>query len=91
MTATLQKKADSLLAQLEPAERVELADLLYASLPGQYQAKVEQAWQREIDHWWDDYQSGLSQPVPAAEFHAGVSQRWHEANAATGKAVWIES
>lgn len=81
MTATLQKKADSLLAQLEPAERVELADFLYASLPGQYQAKVEQAWQREIDHRWDEYQSGLSQPVPAAEVHAGVSQRLHEIKA----------
>ena len=81
MTATLQKKADVLLAQLEPAERVELADRLYASLPGQYQAEVEQVWQREIDRRWDEYQAGLSQPVPAAEVHAGVRQRLHEIKA----------
>ena len=34
---------------LTPAQRIELADALYASVPQEYQADVEKTWEREID------------------------------------------
>lgn len=75
MTIALKKKANALVAELKPAERIELADMLYASLPRQYEKAVERAWKREIDSRLDEYEAGNIEAIPAREVHAGVRRK----------------
>ena len=75
MTIALKKKANALVAKLKPAERIELADMLYASLPRQYEKAVERAWKREIDSRLDEYEAGNLETIPSREVHAGVRRK----------------
>jgi putative addiction module component (TIGR02574 family) len=78
MTVALKKKADALLAVLKPRERVELADLLYASVPVSYQHGVDAAWKKEIDRRLNEYESGTVTPISAGKVHAGIRRRLNE-------------
>ena len=81
MTIALKKKADALVAKLKPDERVELADMLYASLPREYENAVERAWKREIDRRLDEYEAGKVEAIPSREVHAGVRRKLNEIKA----------
>jgi putative addiction module component (TIGR02574 family) len=81
MTIALKKKADALLAKLKPDERVELADMLYASLPREYENAVERAWKREIDRRLDEYEAGKVETIPSREVHSGIRRKLNEIKA----------
>ncbi len=70
MTVALKKKADALVARLKPEERVELADMLYASIPQKYQHMVGKAWDNEIDRRLDEYEAGRAEVLTSAESFA---------------------
>ena len=81
MTIALKKKANALVAKLKPDERIELADMLYSSLPRQYEKAVERAWKREIDSRLDEYEAGKVETVHSREVHAGVRRKLNEIKA----------
>jgi len=81
MTVALKKKAGELVAKLKPEERVELADLLYATLPREYELAVDESWDREIDRRLDDYESGRVKTIPSAQVHAEMRRRLNEIKA----------
>jgi putative addiction module component (TIGR02574 family) len=81
MTVALKKKADALAARLKPEERVELADLLYASLPRAYDNVIERAWEKEIDRRLDEYESGKAKAIPSHQVHTAVRRRLNEIKA----------
>ena len=81
MTISLKRKADALVTRLKPEERVELADMLYASLPRAYENGVERAWEKEIDRRLDEYESGKSKAIPSRQVHAAVRRRLNEIKA----------
>ncbi len=81
MTVALKKKAEALAAQLKPAERVELADLLYASANTDSKEDVEQAWSDEIRRRLDDLRTGRVKAVPARQVHAAMRRKLNEIKA----------
>jgi len=83
MTATLKKKADQLIAELNPEERVELADLLYATLPRQYEEQVDKAWAAEIGRRLDEYEAGRARILTSEESFAGARKALREARRAS--------
>ena len=83
MTSTLQRTADDLLNKLTPGERVELADVLYASLPDEYRERVEATWEREIDRRLDEVESGRAVLHSAEEVHTRVRAAIDEARRST--------
>jgi len=81
MTVALKEKADELVEKLTPDQRVELADLLYASVPREYQKEMDQAWEREIDRRLDEYETGKVKPIRSEKVHAAVRRRLNEIKA----------
>jgi putative addiction module component (TIGR02574 family) len=62
-------RAEILKAALElpAAEREQLADDLWASLHGETEAEVEQAWATEIEHRIDEADKHIVKSVPWSE------------------------
>ncbi len=62
-------RAEILKAALElpAAEREQLADDLWASLPGETEAEVEQAWAVEIERRIDEADKAVVKSVPWSE------------------------
>jgi putative addiction module component (TIGR02574 family) len=81
MTVALKKKAGELVAKLKPEDRVELADLLYATLPPEYELEVDESWDREIDRRLDELESGRVKTIPSAQVHAEMRRRLNEIKA----------
>ena len=81
MTVALKRKAEELAAKLTPNQRVDLADLLYASLPQAYQKEIDRAWDREIDHRLDEYEAGEVKAISSKKVHASVRRRLNEIKA----------
>ncbi len=81
MTVSEKKQVNALVAKMEPDERVELADRLYATLPNAYLDSVSRAWDVEIERRLDEYESGRVKLIPAKESHARVRQRLNEIKA----------
>ena len=81
MTVALKKRADALVAKLKPSERVELADILYATLPSSYLDSVSRAWDQEIGRRLDEYEAGKVKTIPAAEVHSSVRRKLNEIKA----------
>jgi putative addiction module component (TIGR02574 family) len=79
----LKKKAEALVAQLKPAERVELADLLYAGLPPAYHQAVERGWEKEIGRRLDEIESGKAILHSAEDVGARVRAAIDEARSST--------
>ena len=78
MTVALKKKADALLTTLKPAERIQLADLLYASVPDELDADCE----REIDRRLDEYEAGRAKVLTSEESFARARKALNEARRA---------
>jgi len=83
MTAMLKKKANDLVAKLKPEERIELADMLYASLPRGYQAEADKAWAAEIDPRLDEYEAGRAIVLTSEESFARARKALREARRAS--------
>jgi putative addiction module component (TIGR02574 family) len=81
MTVSIKKQVEALITKMNPGERVELADRLYASLPNAYLDSVNRAWEREIDRRLDEYEAGHVQTIPSKEVHARVRCRLNEIKA----------
>jgi len=81
MTDALKKKAEALAAKLKPHQRIDLADLLYASIPQEYQKEIDLAWAREIDGRLDEYEAGKVKCIPSKKVHAAVRRRLNEIKA----------
>jgi putative addiction module component (TIGR02574 family) len=81
MTVSEKKQVNALVAKMEPDERVELADRLYATLPNAYLDSVNRAWDTEIKRRLEEYESGRAKLIPAREVHARVSRRLNEIKA----------
>lgn len=81
MTVALKKRADELVSRLKPEDRVELADMLYASVPDSYQEEVDQAWEMEIDRRLDEYEAGKAKTMSSEEVHASVRRKLNEIKA----------
>lgn len=78
MTAALKQKADALVAELRLAEVVELADLLYTSLPVDFRATVDKALQTDVDQRLDNYESGQAEVIDAEDSIARARQALSE-------------
>jgi len=73
MTAiALKERARELMKELSVEERIDLADLLYASIPDAYQKAVDKAWEKEIDRRLDEYETGKALLHSSEEVHAQV-------------------
>lgn len=83
MTAELKKQAEVMVSALTPAQRIELADALYASVPGDYEAAVEKTWQREIDRRLDQYEAGRAEVLTSDESFARARKALDEARRAS--------
>ena len=81
MTATLKKQAEAVIAKMNQADRVEFADMLYATLPNAYLDSVNRAWDRVVDRRLDEYEAGKVKTIPSAEGHASVRRRLNEIKA----------
>ena len=79
MTVALKKQADALLTTLKPDERIELADLLYASVPDE----LDQECEREIERRLDQYEAGHAEVLTADESFARAQEALHEARRAS--------
>ena len=77
----LRKKASALAAQLTPEQRIDLADLLYASVPDAYQKVIDQASEREVDRRLDEYEAGKAKTISSTKVHAAVRRRLNEIKA----------
>ncbi len=78
MTIALKRKAEAFVTRLKPEDRVEVADMLHASLPRAYENGVERAWEKEIDRRLDECESGKSEALPSRQVHAAVRRRLNE-------------
>jgi putative addiction module component (TIGR02574 family) len=78
MTVALKKKAESLLTELKPRERIELADMLYASVPDEFDEK----WDKEIDRRLDEYEAGRAKLLTSEESFARARKALREARRA---------
>jgi putative addiction module component (TIGR02574 family) len=78
MTVALKKKAEALAAKLTPDECIDLADLLYASVPAAYQRRIDEGWEEEIDRRLDEYEAGKVKAIPSRKVHAAVRRRLNE-------------
>ena len=83
MTAEMKKQADVMVTALTPAQRIELADALYASVPQEYQATVEKTWEREIDRRLDQYEAGRAAVLTSDESFARARKTLDEARRAS--------
>ncbi|MBE7438563.1 MAG: addiction module protein [Spirochaetales bacterium] len=61
---------------LDAADRVELADALYASLP--VDLEIQKEWAEEAQRRWEDYKAGKSIPVPADQAILRARERVYE-------------
>ena len=63
------------LLKLPAATRVELGEMLIASVPGFADSEIEQAWSEEISRRLRDYEEGRVTGIPAEEVLAGIRQK----------------
>jgi putative addiction module component (TIGR02574 family) len=61
--------------QLPDEERVDLADRLYYSLSGEYQAEADRAWAEEIDRRAKEIDDGRATLVPWEEVRDRLLKR----------------
>jgi len=77
MTTTLKKITDS-LKTLPQAQRLELADTLYASAVEDSPEAVEQAWSDEVKHRLETYRAGKVVVHTEAQVHTRIQKVLHE-------------
>ena len=72
------------LLKLPPAERIELAERLVASIGGFASPEIEQAWLDEADRRYEEMKFGLDEGIPAAqaiqEARRALDERRHAAS-----------
>jgi len=70
-TATLTQT----LFSLPVAERIELADQLYASVPDDWQQSVDQAWLEEAERRDAEMDADPTKSMTEEEFYAGIKAK----------------
>ncbi len=79
MTATLKRIAGDLMT-LEPEDRIELAEVLIASVPAFATEGTAKAWDKEIDRRLDEYEAGQAKVVSAEQSFARARKALREAH-----------
>ena len=79
MTATVKRIYEESMMQLNPGERIDLAEMLMGSTEDFVNTDVELAWNEEIKRRIEDYQSGNVKPIPAEEVYAEIRRSLKEA------------
>jgi len=79
MTVALRKQVGSLLTALKPDERIQLADMLYASVDDHLDEECE----REIDRRLDEYEAGHAKVLSSEESFASARKALRETRRAS--------
>jgi hypothetical protein len=77
MTMTLKKITDS-LKTLPQAQRLEVADMLYASAVQDSPEEVERAWSSEVERRLKAYRGGKAVVHTEEQVHACIQKVLHE-------------
>jgi Putative addiction module component len=84
MTVALKKITDS-LKTLPPAQRLEVADSLYAGAVEDSPEEIEHAWSTEVKHRLDEYSAGKAVIHTEEQVHARIQKVLNEARRRTGR------
>jgi putative addiction module component (TIGR02574 family) len=79
MTASAKTLKKQALA-LTPADRVELAETLLASVDNFISLEIEAAWRKEVAGRIDEIKSGRAKLIPAEEVHRRARAALNEAH-----------
>lgn len=79
MTVALKKRVDALFTTLKPDERIQLADMLYASVADE----LDEDCEREIDRRLDEYEAGRAKVLTSEESFARARKALREARRAS--------
>ncbi len=82
MTAQTRELTKKALA-LKPAERVELAEMLLASVDDFASPEIEIAWRAEVERRMKEIETGQAKLIPADEVHRKARAIVHEARRLT--------
>jgi putative addiction module component (TIGR02574 family) len=76
--ATMHDKIEQTVLQWAPAERLQLAERLLASVNGFATREIEQAWEAEIARRSEELDSGRVKPVPSRRVFAAARKKLNE-------------
>jgi putative addiction module component (TIGR02574 family) len=79
MTASAKELKKQALA-LAPADRIELAETLLASVDNFISPEIEAAWRKEVTGRVDEIKSGRAKLIPAEEVHRRARAALNEAH-----------
>ncbi|HEY3763156.1 MAG TPA: addiction module protein [Verrucomicrobiae bacterium] len=84
MTVALKKITDSLKA-LPQAQRLEVADTLYAGAVEDSPEEIERAWSVEVKHRLDQHRAGKTVAHTEQQVHARIQKVLNEARRRVGR------